>query len=131
VVPHRHARPRRPLQPGQPPRIETNQADELQEGGQELLESLDDRWGPPQNRGVNRYPCCSWITILSLYILKVGLQKRFGGPQFGGPHWSCSYACALNHASTLVVEINKCVVVDVNVTEHATRLVTRTKATRF
>jgi hypothetical protein len=50
-----------------------------QEGGQELLESLDDRLGPPQNRGLNRYPCWSWVTILSLYILKLGLQKRFGG----------------------------------------------------
>jgi hypothetical protein len=27
------------------------------EGGQELLESLDDIWGPPQNKGLNRYPC--------------------------------------------------------------------------
>jgi hypothetical protein len=41
------------------------------EGGQELLESLDDRWGPHQNRGLNRYPCWSWVTILSLHILKI------------------------------------------------------------
>jgi hypothetical protein len=41
------------------------------------LESLDGRWGPPQNRGLNRYPCWSWVTILSLHILKLGLQKRF------------------------------------------------------
>jgi hypothetical protein len=48
------------------------------EGGQELLESLDGRWGPPQNRGLNRYPCWSWVTILRLHILKLSLQKRFG-----------------------------------------------------
>jgi hypothetical protein len=53
--------------------------------GQELLESLDDRWGPLQNRGLNRYPCWSWVTILSLYILKLGLQKRFGGLNLEAP----------------------------------------------
>jgi hypothetical protein len=66
-------------------RIETNQADELQEGRQELLESLDDRWGPPQNRGLNRYPGWSWVTISSLHILKLGLQKRFGGLNLKAP----------------------------------------------
>jgi hypothetical protein len=49
------------------------------------LESLDDRWGPPQNRGLNRYPCWSWVTILSLHILKLSLQKRFGGLNLEAP----------------------------------------------
>jgi hypothetical protein len=54
-------------------------------GGIVAIGISDDRWGPPQNRGLNRYACWSWVTILSLHILKLGLQKRFGGLNLEAP----------------------------------------------
>jgi hypothetical protein len=63
-------------------------------GGIVAIGISDDRWGPPQNRGLNRYACWSWVTILSLHILKLGLQKRFGGLNLEAPAGvALTFAC--------------------------------------
>jgi hypothetical protein len=53
-------------------------------GGGRRAEAWVGMSGPHQNRGLYCFHRWSWGFILSLHILKLGLQKRFGGLNLKG-----------------------------------------------